>query len=194
MTRAHLFLGTAVVALAGGSGCARSCGDYDHQTGLVWDLEGDDDPPEAVDDYTQFEWCGAQNGSIGWRDQMGDGVAHLWFDGTHRNSHVAITVASGIMLDVYFQSTALEVGRTLTTPDLVGQSGIFDTEAYYLDVDGMAYSGALVTDAEIEFLDVKHDPFWETDAYRVRFDVTYGEPGVSEFWYTAVGEDWISFL
>jgi hypothetical protein len=178
-----------------GSGCGSRCGEYEHQTGLLWDIDpSDSTPPESIDGYRLHEICGAKMGSIGYRDPDGDGIASMRLDGTHPNSHVAITLTSGIFLEFYFQSAALEVGRTLSVDDLTNQGSVFETGAYVLDLGGNVHAPASLTDAEIEFLDVKPNEFWSADAYRVRFDVTFGEPGTSEFWYTAKGEDWIAML
>jgi hypothetical protein len=185
----RLGAGIAVIGLA--QGCAPKCGEYTHQTGIEWDLVSDDDAPEAIDDYTLHEICGSKMGSIGYRDLSGDGVAQISFDGSHRDSHVAITLTSAIFQEVYLQGSALAVGNTLGTDDLLGQSDVFESSAYVLS-NGVAVSGAFLTEGTLEILDTRYDDFWEADAYRIRFDLTFGEPGVSEFWYTAAGEDWIA--
>ncbi len=192
MQRSGVVVVIAVGALS--TGCSVGCGQYAHQTGMTWDIPGDDDPPESIDDYTLHEACGTMKGSIGYKDLHEDGVAQIRFDGTHPNSHVAITLTSGIFIEVYFKLTDLQVGTTLTTEDMLGQSEIFDSSAKVLSMSGTYSAVAPLTEGRVEILDLKHDRFWESDAYRMRFDLTYGEPGESEYWYTASGEDWIAML
>lgn len=186
-------LGGVVTAAWLGTGCAPKCGEFEYQTGLEWDIPGDDHPPESVDGYTLHEICGAMYGSLGYRDPGGDGIAQISLEGSHPNSHVSITLTSGMFYELYFQTSAIEIGRTLSLDDLTNQGGVFESTAY-VSSDGTVVAGAWLTEGEIEFLDVKPNAFWETDAYRIRYDVTYGEPGTSENWFTAVGEDWIAML
>jgi hypothetical protein len=182
----------AVASMA--AGCSPRCGFYEHQTGVTWDMPRDGEEPESIDGYTLHEICGPKLGTVGHLDLLDDGVAHIRFDGSHRSSHVAITLTSGVYPMIYFKRSALEVGAVLTTPDLLGQSEIFDSIAHVQSMSGARLAPARLTAGTVEVLDVRPNAFWQADAYRLRFDLTWGEPGVSEFWYTAEGEDWIAML
>lgn len=181
-SRPDLLVGVLVVALAT-PGCRGRCGWVDYQTGLEWGIPGSGDPPESVDGYRLHEICGDLMGTFGDEDLLDDGVGWLEIDGSHPNSHVAITLTSGMVLDVSFATDSLQVGHSL---EIVGSYAAMLSNGSYL-------SGAPFTEGSIEVLDADDeiDPIYDTRRWRLRWDMVWGEPGVSEYWYTATGEDWV---
>ena len=172
--------------------CSRSCGDYEHQTGLEWGLADDGDPPDRLDDYRLFELCGAGLGSFGSED-FEEGAGWILFDGFHRDPHIS-QITSGIQMDLYFNTSSLAVGRSLEIRDEASCGDTYTwSRAYVVTANGGGEAGATFTRGEIEVLDVDDqvDPISGRRSWRLRWDLTWGEPGESEFWYTAVGEDWL---
>ena len=174
----YLLVGLALIA----SGCGH-CGTFSHQTGLEWDDPTDDEEPEPLDEIELYEACGAESGSFGSVDLIGDGLAWIAFDGTHRKLHESL-ITSGITNEVFFPTEQLVAG---TTVDIV------EAYAYYTDMGGNTMSGAEFSEGTVEILEVDDeiDEIWNTQPFRVRWDLVWGEPGVSEFWYVTSGEDWI---
>lgn len=169
----------AVVALSS-AGCTPSCGTFTHHTGLEVENEGE---IIVLDDYELYEVCGSKmGGSFGNKDLLGDGIAWVLLDGTHKDLGVAI--AASIFLDVYFPTADLAPGASV---DLV------ESSAYVLDTSGNMRSPAAYTEGTLEILDARETDgdAWGNQDFRMRWDLVWGEPGVSEFWYTAEGEDWV---